>query len=130
MTELALFSSDLLSKWGFNDGDWPDHLLDWLDECGVDYTEVRWRPLLCELVRTRLLPVLEQRVKILQIETAHNPIRAESVDGVDVTECWYNRQPEPTLTPDCVTVPFDVVRSLIWRSRDVDRDGYRAEWSA
>jgi hypothetical protein len=106
---LTLFSSSLLSKWGFADGDDPD---DWLDYCeanGVDYTRLDF-PLVA-LVRRFLLPRIEQAVTVAEIETCHNPIRAETVDGRDVTEVWFGRAPEPRLTPECVDVPMaDVLR--------------------
>lgn len=106
MTEphLTLSSSSLLSKWGFNDGDDPD---DWLDYCeahGIDYNEVDFP--LVELVRRFLLPRIEQEITVVEIETCHNPIRAESVDGADVTDVWSGRAPEPTLTPEYVDVPM------------------------
>jgi hypothetical protein len=106
---LTLFSSSLLSKWGFNDGDDPD---DWLDYCEahqVDHNELDF-PLVA-LVRRYLLPKLQQSVTVVEIETSHNPIRADSVDGQDVTEVWYGRAPEPTITPEAVDVPMaDVLR--------------------
>jgi hypothetical protein len=110
---LTLFSSSLLSKWGFNDGNDPD---DWLDYCeahGIDYNAVDF-PLVA-LVRQHLLPVLDQDVTVVEIETSHNPIRAELVDGIDVTEAWYGRAPEPTLTPEYVDVPLSVVAELARR---------------
>ncbi|MFJ7100176.1 hypothetical protein [Streptomyces albogriseolus] len=111
MTEphLTLFSSDLLSKWGFNDGDDPD---DWLDYCeanGIDSTELSF-PLVA-LVRAYLLPKIEQDVTVVEIETCHNPIRAETVDGQEMREVWFGRAPEPVLTPETVDVPMaDVLR--------------------
>ena len=102
---LWLGSASLLSKWGFDDGYMPDDYLDWCDAHGHPYPPSEG-DLLVTLVRTRLVPVLDQKVDIVEIETSHNPIRAERVDGVDVTECWYNRQPAPELTPDGVYVPY------------------------
>lgn len=107
---VTLFSADLLSKWGFNDGAAPD---DWLDYCeanGIDYNEVNFP--LVQLVRRYLLPKIEQAVTVVDIETSHNPIRVETVDGVDVTEVWHGRAPEPTLTPESVEVPMSEVARL------------------
>lgn len=107
---VTLFSSSLLSKWGFNDGDAPD---DWLDYCeahGIDYNEVDFP--LTELVRRYLLPAIEQNVTAVEIETIHNPIRVETVDGVDVTEVWFGRAPEPTLTPEYVEIPIAEVARI------------------
>ncbi|MFF5001719.1 hypothetical protein ACFY3G_02730 [Streptomyces phaeochromogenes] len=107
---LTLFSSSLLSKWGFNDGADPD---DWLDYCeahGIDHSKVDFP--LVPLVRRYLLPNLEQSVTLVEVESSHNPIRALTVDGKDMTEVWHGRAPEPTLTPEAVDVPMAVVLSL------------------
>lgn len=111
----------MLSKWGFNDGDEPDALIDWLAEHrpDIDYAELDFHPVLCALVRRYLLPVLDQRVEVVEIETTHNPIRATAVEGVPVPEAvWYGRAPEPTLTPESVEVPYDVVVQVIDELRE------------
>ncbi|MCX4974233.1 hypothetical protein [Streptomyces sp. NBC_00620] len=107
---LTLFSSSLLSKWGFNDGSTPD---DWLDYCEarhIDHTKVAFP--LAPLVRRHLLPALEQQVTLVDMESSHNPIRALTVDGQDMTEVWHGREPEPTLTPEAVHVPMAIVLDL------------------
>ena len=112
---VTLFSSGLLSKWGFNDGDAPDEWLDWCDERGIDYNALPgWRSsILPRLVREFLLPVIEQDVKVVGIGTNHNPVRAETVDGQDVTGYWYkSREEGPALTPGYVTVPMAEVAKL------------------
>ncbi|MDX3353875.1 hypothetical protein PV703_11255 [Streptomyces sp. ME01-24h] len=101
---ITLFSSDLLSKWGFNDGDAPNQWLDYCEANGVDYNAVDFP--LTDLVRTYLLPRIEQDVTVVDVETSHNPIRVQTVDGVDVTEAWFGRASEPTLTPEYVEVPM------------------------
>lgn len=112
MTEphLTLLSSSVLSKWGFNDGNDPD---DWLDYCevrGIDYNALDF-PLVA-LVRRHLLPRIEQPITVVEVETSHNPIRAETVNGQDMTETWFGRAPEPTLTPESVDVPMSDVLVL------------------
>lgn len=106
--KLVLRSDCLLSKWGFNDGDEPDYWLDWCDEQGIDYNARgwHWHTTLRRLVRKYLAPKLDQRVELVDIETTHNPIRAETVDGVEVD--WYAASPI-TLTPDHVEIPFPEV---------------------
>ena len=108
--DLTLFSCDLLSKWGFNDGDDPDQWLDYCEARGIDYNELDFP--LVSLVRTYLLPRIEQDVTVVEIETSHNPIRAEVVNGVDVTEAWFGRAPKPLLTPELVDVPMADVLQL------------------
>jgi hypothetical protein len=105
---LHLFSSGLLSKWGFGDGDAPDAWLDYCDELGVDYLP-EWHRILTALVRRYLLPVLEQDVTVREIETNHNPIRASTVDGAEVE---YPHDDSIRLTPECVTVPMSEVLRL------------------
>lgn len=112
MTEphITLVSSDLLSKWGFNDGEPPDAWLDYCEANGIDYNAVDFP--LAALVRRYLVPVLDQTVTVVDIETIHNPIRVDTVDGQDVTEVWHGRAPEPRLTPEHVVVPMAAVADL------------------
>lgn len=107
---VTLFSACLLSKWGFNDGDDPDVWLDWCDDQGIDHNRIEYP--LARLVREHLIPVIEQTITVVDIESIHNPIRAETVDGADMTEVWFGRAPEPTLTPDAVDVPMAEVLRL------------------
>ena len=101
---LTLFSSSLLSKWGFNDGDAPHEWLDYCEAHGIDYNALAF-PLVA-LVQKHLLPRIEQRVTVAEVETIHNPIRVDTIDGADVTEVWFGRAPEPALTPEYVDVPM------------------------
>lgn len=104
---LTLFSSDLLSKWGFNDGSPPDAWLDWCDAQGIDYGKLDFP--LAAIVRQHLLPAIEQDVTAVDVNSSHNPIRVDTVAGVDVTEVWFGRAPEPPLTPERVDVPMPEV---------------------
>lgn len=99
---MRLCSSDLLSKWGFDDGASPYEWIDYSRRNGIDPVKVPfpW----AEIVRRYLLPALEQRVT-LAYSTNHNPIRAKTVDGVDVEGCWDDAgAPGPVLTPGYVDV--------------------------
>ncbi|MES2596048.1 MAG: hypothetical protein V4662_11960 [Verrucomicrobiota bacterium] len=108
--EVMLCSACLLSKWGFVDGD----VLDWLP------SRFDRRQVLCRLVREYLLPVLMERVEVMEIVTNHNPIRAVTVDGVDVEACWYGEQDRPTLTPAHITLSSAQVLRLaeVWFPAD------------
>jgi hypothetical protein len=110
---LRLFSSCLLSKWGFNDGDAPDDWLDYCDEQGIDPGSLQsWRRyVLPALVRRFLVPVLDQHVELVKIGTNHNPIRAESVDGRDISDLWQEHL-EHLLTPEFTEVPFSEVLKI------------------
>ncbi|MGW4388214.1 hypothetical protein [Streptomyces sp. NPDC004685] len=107
---LTLFSHCLLSKWGFNDGQAPESWLDWCDTQGIDWPQLDF-PLVA-LVRQHLLPAIEQDVSVVDIETSHNPIRVESIDGTDVRPVWTGLIDEPPLTPESVDVPMAEVLRL------------------
>lgn len=96
---VTLFADGLLSKWGFCDGD----LLEWLYEFGKHDRHA----VLCAVVRQKLLPALAQKVEVEEISTIHNPIRARTVDGKDVTHMHYDSaiRTEGLLTPASVDVP-------------------------
>lgn len=104
---LTLCSQGLLSKWGFNDGDMPEILMDYWDELDIPYPN--WRLALCAIVRRYLLPELAKRheVEVEEIETSHNPIRATVVDGVEIDDT--SGEDEVVLTPELVTVPYPAV---------------------
>lgn len=109
---ITLFSSSLLSKWGFNDGDTPDQWWDYCDAHAVDYREASFP--LVDVVQRYLIPRLDQTVTVHLVETGHNPIRVDTVDGVDVTEEWYGRSTATTvLTPEYVDVPLSEVLKLV-----------------
>lgn len=94
---ITLFSSSLFSKFGFYDGDTPEQVYEWLEsdapELLEDYGRTwRWRPVLVELVENHLLPWLGTDVETYRIETNHNPIRARSVNGVEVVDLEDDRE--------------------------------------
>lgn len=113
---LVLAPQSLLSKWGFNDGDMPDDVADAWDELHPDrFVSVAWRDgVLPQLVREFLEPALDQDVTLTEIGTNHNPIRASTVNGIDVEEFWVgpHRDDEPRLTPETVEVPMAEVLRL------------------
>ncbi len=107
---LTLYSDGLLSKFGFNDGDDPDEWLDYCEANGIDYNEVGFP--LVKLVRQYVLPALDQQVTVYEIETIHNPIRAKTVDGMEVRgEDTVHGDPIE-LTPETVTIPMSEVARL------------------
>lgn len=118
---LILFSDGLLSKWGFNDGDLPEEFYEWWHETRCPpscfwecYAKVPDKPVIQVLVRRFLLPALDQRVEVYDIGTIHNPIRASSVDGLEVPdEVIYGSTRGPALTPASVEVPYAEVAKVI-----------------
>lgn len=101
---VQLYSQCLLSKWGFCDGD----ILEWLSDFGA----FDRRAVLVELVKTKLLPTLNQPVEFEVINTIHNPIRVTTVDGQDVTHWHYETNLPELLTPEEVTVSGAEVLTL------------------
>lgn len=128
---LLLSADCLLSKWGFSDG---DILFDYLwvaleldntpageamggpaaatsQEVYQRFQEVDEHAVLRRLVREHLVPALEaagHRLEVYDIETNHNPIRARTVDGVEVDD--YDRDgSNPQLRVKYVEVPREVV---------------------
>jgi len=72
-----LDSSSLWSKYGFRDGDS-------LTENRADIAHgVSRHAVLVHLVRTHLLPALPRPVRVFEISTCHNPIRAEHDETED-----------------------------------------------
>jgi hypothetical protein len=78
---LTLFSSSLLSKFAFWDG---DQLFDWKKHHIKPGKELTGYDLLVSAVTAYLLPALKQRVAIETFDTMHNPIRAIRIDGTAV----------------------------------------------
>lgn len=107
---ITLHSASLLSKWGFDDGDllW-DFLYD-LDN-GHRAHKIN-HEVLVATVQKWLLPALDQQVETYVMElSSHNPIRAESVDGVSVEVDGRNLVLN-LLTPASVEVSEDDIRDL------------------
>jgi hypothetical protein len=109
---LTLYADDLCSKWGFNDGDMPEHVMAWCTENGIAWHDVDWHDVLRALVHEHLLPALAEHheIEVYHIMTQHNPIRASRIDGEDIDAY---RGPAPGLTPQLVTVPAEAVIALL-----------------
>lgn len=87
MNTIMLHSDCLLSKYGFEDGDVLDDLIDgsgvkpekWEDPNGYGF--YHW--VLIKLVKEFLLPALPRTIEIYTMMSIHNPIRAEKPDECD-----------------------------------------------
>lgn len=97
---VRLSTKCLLSKWGFVDGNQFDWILDHNDDYDPHATII-------ECVRKKMLPVLNQDVRIVKIVTRHNPCRAVNVGGVDVIDLW----DDPFKSLDYPLLPEFVVMS-------------------
>ena len=113
---MYLFARDLLSKNGFNNGEPPDEWYEYCEQAGLAPPGGGYpRFPLAAAIRTFLLPCLLQTVQVTELSTAHNPVRALSVDGTDVTSWWYaeNRSGAPQFTPAYVEVSMRQVARLV-----------------
>ncbi len=112
---LWLQSACLLSKYGFGDGDIPNDLMDALEARGLLYSDCEdyWHSALARLVREDLYPVLDQKVELVDIKTNHNPIRALTVDGVDVLDRPRDFRLSIKLTPEAAFVSIGRVIDVL-----------------
>ncbi len=119
---LRLSAGNLSSKWGFDDGGYPQEVFDraaWGTWGGPRDDRARdvWQYVLDGMVRELLIPALGVEVVLPDWggeDSMHNPCEAESIDGVPLQDVdghrveqdrnWYE-----TLKPEFVVVPWPVV---------------------
>lgn len=110
----TLDADGLLSKWGFGDG---DALSDWWwDHYGED-APFDDREALHALVIAYLVPAIHdaaREVEIVRIETIHNPVRADTLDGVKVDH--YSTRPWTIDPPVVVQVTRQQIEELLAKS--------------
>ncbi len=102
---MRFYTRCLLSKWGFGDGSMLDDLI---FDAGIELDE---HELLIRVVRSFVLPQIDQHVDVFEIGSIHNPIRADAVDGKKVDN-YSDDHGVPPLTPEFVDVPDDVILRL------------------
>ena len=96
---LLMSTEDLLSKFGFNDGDVPDELWDILYRAKISMSIEIWENVLRKLVRKHLLPLLPDGTEAYDIASAHNPIRVDEFPtGSKVSDLIVD-----------IVVPWDIV---------------------
>lgn len=96
---MRFYPNSLLSKWGFHDGDILDDIA-WDNKIEVDHDA------LIRIVKKYVIPKIKNKIKVFEIGTIHNPIRAESVDGKDI-DC-YNGS-DIKLDPEYVDVEDSII---------------------
>lgn len=110
---LRLFSGGLLSKNGFGDGDEPDEWLDYCEARGIEFPATAWHGILRKLAARYLLPAIDQDIAVVHIDTIHNPVRAQTVNGTDAEQYWYASPDRyPKLTPEYVEIPMAEVARI------------------
>ncbi len=110
---IRFFTNDLLSKYGFGDG---DLLVCLLSDHG--FTDMH-NQVLAEAVVQYIVPTVNRKIELLQVEnwnwTAHNPIRAKRVDGVEVDDTGDNEN--LALTPRFVDIEKEAILDIARRIR-------------
>lgn len=126
---MTLSGECLFSKWGFGDGDMPDELLDMADGWpakekmwAYDFGSKQWHEVLRRLVRERLLPLMPAGVELVDINTIHNPIRADKVNGEDIGPFWTSSADVPDrfapFTAVSVDVPYEDMLAMMREESD------------
>ena len=107
--EFVFETASLYQRSGFESGDLLKSAFP-----GVGAAELR--ELLVDVVRSHVLPQLDQDVQVLQIPSVHNPVRATNVSGTSVT--WTAEfGTGPALTPKRVRVSAEDVFACARRRR-------------
>ena len=106
MAEKVDFETDhLLTKWGFQDGEFLDDFLRINGYGHLDVDSDDWfhfsRRVLCEVVECFVCTQIQNEIKPYRVLSSHNPIRVYEVDGRHLAD-W---KEEPTLQPYTVSVP-------------------------
>lgn len=90
---LVLNPRGLYSKYGFNDGDMPDHIREWFESQAYDLDSLDWHETLFNLVNEFVLPrvTLPAGTSLWRIHSAHNPARVRDEAGNDVydSDDWH-----------------------------------------
>lgn len=111
MRHLYLDADNLGHKWGFSDGDILD---DWWWEVYDEAPTVDTHDLLWDLVNEFLVPEIEKAghiVELTHIQTNHNPVRLEKLNGVEVD--WYSEKWELFTPTISVWVTKEQIEKLI-----------------
>ncbi|MFK4760315.1 hypothetical protein ACI3KS_05205 [Microbacterium sp. ZW T5_45] len=95
----TLDAEGLLSKWGFGDGDALD---DWWWDNFDEEPPFNDHDMLHALVVTYLVPAIcdaAREVEVFRLETIHNPVRARTLDRVEVDHySTQDRRIDPPIT--------------------------------
>ena len=91
------YPEGLLSKWGFADGDLLDYAFTRED--------------LCDFVEKVIVPqITSHKVETCRISTIHNPIRAKTVDGIEVE---YPQDERFVLLPEVISYTGHEIQALL-----------------
>lgn len=113
---MIFHTNDLLSKWGFDDG---DILNDFAFNNNLEFTNdpaeshSGSHEALIKIVREHILPRLDQKVVVQTISCIHNPIRALTVNGCDTSAFWYESFSPPFITPATIDIPNETILEIV-----------------
>jgi hypothetical protein len=112
---LYLDATSLLSKWGFGDGDCLNDW--WWDTYDEPFPEdIDFHDVLVHLVKRHLLPRIAEAgyvIDVMTIDTIHNPIRAETVNGRRIDHHSDHDDAEEALTGIYVNITAEQVNEAI-----------------
>ena len=113
---ITLFPFDLVSKFGFEDGDVMFHFM---EDHGLDFERLDHHDLLIAVVEQLLVPRLDQAVETFTLVSLHNPIRAGKVDGQEASY-------DSVFTPESVEIPvaeiLEIAASLVEPDEEPGQD--------
>lgn len=113
---ITLDAEDLLSKWGFGDGDVIHDI--WWDWFGEDINHSQRDDILYAIIMEYLVPAMSKaglEVEIFKIDTNHNPVRASHVNGVEIeshTDDRYDFDPPVTVEVSAHQI-YELVNAMI-----------------
>lgn len=101
---MKIRTEGLLSKWGFLDG---NKFSEFLLENFREY--INSHALLIVILKKYVIPQIKSKLEIVEISTAHNPVRTRSVDDVKVD--WYDPGDSARIEidPQYVEVPDEIL---------------------
>lgn len=104
---MIFYTEALLSKWGFDDGDLLGEML--LEKLGEDYFKLDQKEILFEVVRDHIVPKISNNIEIYYINTCHNPVRADKVDGIRVNDTGDN---DISIVPEKIEVEDNIILEI------------------
>ena len=121
--EMRFHTSDLLSKWGFDDGDLIENFLE-THEYPTHIIDLS--PLWQKIFTQHVVPTIQNSIEFEWIPSLHNGARAKTVDG-QLIDHTVTEHPDINIRPSYVDVSDDDVLQMAMVLRDCFMDMSRDE---
>lgn len=108
---MIFFTSGFLSCYGFDDGDCIDELL-FEHDIDFDFDLDEKNELLIHVIKTLVLPKLITPIETVEYATAHNPIRAIKINGVECKHLWDSEDDIDLIEPEFVEIDDAVIITM------------------